>query len=64
MSAEIEIIEARGFWIGGRLIWQINGAFVSDRALRRWVYDNMSGIDRYVDVIRHLHTAAYASHNR
>lgn len=56
---------AHGFWVGrgdrALLCWQIDGEFVSDRALRSWVYHNMDGIDRHVGpCVLALHVNAYA----
>ena len=62
--------DARGVWIGRgdsqRLVWIIEGEFVTDYALRRWVYANTEDGDpsRHVDVIRECHAAKYASRHR
>lgn len=57
--------EARGVWIGRGdkqvLCWLIDGEFISDRALRTWLWHNMEGVGRYVDVIRQCHVDAYAT---
>jgi hypothetical protein len=56
--------EARGFWKGEHLWWTINGEEVSDRDLRTWVYHNVEGVMRYVDVIRQCQVDAYANRQR
>ena len=56
-----EEAKVHGFWVGDRLIWQINGEFISDRALRSWCWHNVDGVMRYVDVVRRAHTDAYAA---
>jgi hypothetical protein len=66
LQSLLERVEAHGFWVGrgerAKLCWQINGEFVSDRALRQWVYHNMDGrIDRYVGTcVLQMHVDAYA----
>lgn len=59
---------AHGFWVGSgdqqRLCWQIDGEFVSDKALRAWVWHNMTGVSRYVDVMRAYQTEAYSNRHR
>lgn len=56
--------EARGFWKGDDLWWKIDGEEVSDKDLRRWVWHNIDGMMKYVDVIRQLHVDAYANRAR
>jgi hypothetical protein len=60
--------DVRGFWIGRgdrqRLCWCIDGEFISDHALRTWVWHNVPGIMRYVDVIRQCQCDAYANRHQ
>ena len=60
--------DARGFWIGRGdkqvLCWQIDGEFITDKALRTWVFRNVDGVMRYVDVIRQCQVDAYANRHR
>ena len=60
--------EARGFWIGRGdkqvLCWEIDGEFITDKALRQLVWHNMEGVDRYVDVIRQYQVDAYAKRHQ
>ena len=63
--------EAIGYWIKNNghahIVWQINGEFISDRELRRWIYHNNpdSGPhDRYVGTcILKWHVDQWASRN-
>jgi hypothetical protein len=61
--------DVRGFWVSGRLVWQINGEFISDRGLRQWWHHRESERDPcasfpYVgDCVRRMHTDAYAARN-
>lgn len=55
LSKETTGSEARGYWIKHfghhEIVWQINGEFITDRELRRFIYHNNpdSGPhDRYV----------------
>lgn len=57
-------MEARGYWKGDVLWWQIGDEHVSDRDLRTWCWHNMDGISRYVDVVRQYHVDAYAKRTR
>jgi hypothetical protein len=54
--------QANGFWIRDHLIWQINGEFISDRALRSWVFHNTehSYLKHVGPCILKRHVDAYA----
>jgi hypothetical protein len=54
--------EAKGFWKGKHLWWRINGEEISDSDLRTWVWHNVPGVMRYVDVIRQGQVEAYANY--
>lgn len=56
--------EARGIWRGDALWWRIGDEEVSDKDLRTWVWHNVPGVMRYVDVIRKCHVDAYAARKR
>lgn len=55
---------ARGFWKGEQLWWRIGDEEISDRDLRNWVWHNVEGVMRYVDVIRECQVIAYANRPR
>lgn len=56
--------EARGFWKGDALWWRIGDEEISDKDLRTWVYHNVEGVMRYVDVIRQCQVESYANRQR
>lgn len=56
--------EARGFWKGDDLWWRIGDEEISDKDLQRWVWQNIDGVMKYVDVIRKFHVDAYANRAR
>ena len=63
--------EAHGYWIKNnnrwQIVWQINGEFITDRALRNFIYHNNPNAgphDRYVgQCILKWHTDQWARRN-
>jgi len=41
----------KGYWIrqngAQKLLWVLNGEFISDAALRTWIFHNNHGYDKY-----------------
>lgn len=56
--------EARGFWKDEVLWWRIGGEEISDKDLRNWIWHNLDGIGRYVDVVRKYQIDAYANRKK
>lgn len=56
--------EAKGFWKGDALWWRIGADEISDKDLRTWVWSNLSGVSRYVDVVRKYQIDAYANRTK
>jgi hypothetical protein len=63
-SDEGEMTEARGFWKDEVLWWRIGGDEISDKDLRTWIWHNLEGVGRYVDVVRKYQIDAYANRNK
>lgn len=52
--------DVRGFWKGAVLWWRIGDEEICDKDLRTWIWHNLDGIGRYVDVVRQFQIDAYA----